>query len=379
MTPWAMQDLRRDFAGLLPLCVAYFLASTFILALPMWVGAIIGAHVADERVAGWLATLELGTVALSMLIASRRQAFGSTAVHVAFALFAIGGYALSAFVPSLWLLGVLRVVAGAGFGWLLAATLAAAAGRDNPTKTFGIMEIGLALYACVFYAIVGHAIEAGGMRGCFLAMAACLILCLPAVRALRAGGNEKLPQHARRPVRAADLAGVAAHFLFFVAMYSVWTFLAHKGEIIGVNAQGLGSLLSIAFVAGLVGAALTMLAIPMFGRRIVIPGGLIFLASAMMLLGRVDGPAGFYVAVVLIKAGFLFYTVSMNGHFAASDPTGRLNTIGLAMAMIGSSVGPAIGGYGLTILGFDGLTVIVALAWILVAILAFLATRSLSR
>lgn len=376
MTPWAPRGWQGELVGLLPLCVAYFLASTFILALPMWVGAVTSAGVAKETQAGWLATTELGSVAVAMLLASRWQAFGSLRVHLLFALMAIGGYALSAFATSLWTLAPLRLLSGAGFGWLLAATLSAAAGRDNPTRTFGVMEIALALYASAFYAVAGHAVQADGMRGGFLGMAAGLLLCLPAIGALRskqvASGAEPL---SRRKLVMADWAGIAAHFLFFVAMYSIWTFLAHKGAMLRIDAKSLGGLLSIAFFAGLCGSALTMVLIPLLGRRIVIPAGLLLLAATMLLLGHAGSALAFYAAVILIKGGFLFYTVSMSGQFASADPSGRLNTIGLAMAMIGSSIGPAIGGYGLTYLGFGGLSVGVAIGWTLVALLAVVATR----
>lgn len=375
MTPWAPRSRNASLSGMIPLCGAYFLASTFILALPMWVGAVVGANVATEPTAGWLATLELGTVALTMLLASRRQAFESVRVHAAFAALAIGGYTLSAIATSLWLLAPMRIVAGSGFGWLLAATLAAAARRDNPTRTFGIMEIALALYATGFYAVAGRAIQAAGMTGGFLAMAAALLLCAPGITALRTTPRRPTGVHAQPPLTIADWAGIGAHFLFFVAMYSIWTFLSHKGHVVGVNAKDLGSLLSIAFVSGLAGAALTMLVIPAFGRRIVIPVGLLFLAGAMLLLGRSTSADAFYLTVILIKFGFLLYTVSMSGHFAATDSSGRLNTIGLAMAMIGSSIGPALGGYGLAFLGFGGLSVVVAAGWLLSGILAYLATR----
>lgn len=380
MTGRADPDWRRRLASLFPLCLAYFLASTFILALPMWVGATVAAHIAGETTAGWLATLELGTVALVMLLASRRQPFGSARVHALFAVVAIGSYALSAFATSVWQLAPLRIAAGAGFGWLLAAALAAAARREDPTRTFGVMEICLALYACGFYALVGRAIQADGMRGGFLAMTLCLLACLPAVGALRAEPAViARPSSLPRRLRAPDWAGVAAHFLFFVVMYSIWTFLAHKAATVDIDARGLGSLLSAAFVAGLAGAALTMALIPAFGRRLVIPGALFVLAGLILLLGHAQGASAFCAAVILIKLCFLFYTVSMSGHFASSDPSGRLNTIGLAMAMIGSSVGPAIGGYGLSLMGFGGLSVAVALGWLLVAGLVLAATSAAPR
>jgi len=371
-----------DIVALLPLCAIYFLASTFILALPMWVGAVIDARIADATVAGWLATLELGTVAVSMLLASHRQAFGSVKVHAGFAALAIAAYAGSAFASSVMVLALLRVVAGAGFGWTLAATLAAAARRDNPTRTFGIMEIALALYATAFYSLVGSRFQADGMRGGFLTMACALLICAPAVAALRASPKAAAPHEAgpkapagRPGFRVADWAGILAHFLFFVAMYSVWTFLSLKGGTVGIDAAGLGHLLSAAFIAGLVGAALTMVLIPLFGRRIVIPGGLACLAGVMLLLGHAGTAFLFESAVIAIKLGFLFYTVSMSGQFASADPSGRLNTIGLAMAMIGSSVGPTVGGYGLKTLGFEGLAMAAAAMWIFVALLTVIATR----
>lgn len=366
MTVLAPRWPIRTILLLLPLCCIYFISSTFILALPLWVGGLVRSGIADEVQAGWLATLELGSVAATMLLVARKHRRPSMITHLFFAALAIGAYAASAYVTSFWVMPILRICAGIGFGWLLSATLAAAAGRENPTLTFGVMEIALALYASIFYEVVGHAVQKADASGGFIAITAGLLIFSPAILALGKGARVSIQETVRAKLVPQDWLLALAHFLFFTGMFSFWTFLERKASVVGLQMAQLGSVLSVAFFAGLLGSALTLVLIPWLGRKIVIPTALFYLAILIVLLGQTGSAVVFMILVVLIKAGFLFYTVSMSGLFAQRDPSGRLNTTGLALAMIGTAAGPTIGGPLLKYLGFGTLAMVVALFWMTV-------------
>ena len=71
---------------------------------------------------------------------------------------------------------------------------------------------------------------------------------------------------------------------------------------------------------------------------------ILVMAAFGLLLTHASSVLVYGAAVIVIKTFFLFYSVVTNGLFASLDPSGKMNGMGLAFAVVGTSMGPSYGG-----------------------------------
>ena len=92
---------------------SYFFGATFILSLPIWVGAIVEDYSLSERSGGFIGSIELGGVAISMLLFSRYvHLVNKRSVSLVAAVVAIAGNLVAALADPLPLVVALRALVG---------------------------------------------------------------------------------------------------------------------------------------------------------------------------------------------------------------------------------------------------------------------------
>ena len=344
----------------------YICSGFFIISLPIWVSAVIDDFKITEQAGGNLATLEIGCVALGMLITSRRvHTINRRGYALAGASVAIAANILAASTSSFDVLIASRVFVGLGLGVLLVCALSTAAGTLKSQQTFAYMEACLAIVAAMFYTVSAWQLELHGASGVFAVLALGQFFCLPLLGYIPVINSKKQSQASySEKISFTAKTGVLANALFYTSMFSFWTFVSRIGLSIDVSNEMIGRILSVAFIASLI----STLSVPFLSRRFGYRPLVIFVVAVMaiasLMLTNTKTLMYFATAVVLLKFHFLFYSTMMNGLFANEENSGRSNGYGLAFAIIGTTVGPALGGWVLSFSDYRVLGWIACLIWL---------------
>jgi predicted MFS family arabinose efflux permease len=317
-------------------------------ALPLWLASLPAEHLVSSSFAGLLGSGEILLIALATMAAStlggripiRQLATGA-------ALVALFGDLLS-LAPHPAALVVGRLIAGAGTGALLGAATGFAARGAQAQKTLASMQLGLMIFATLFYLAMPAVVrELGGrtiFAGLALAAAGAAAGCwtwLPQVEAV--GEGEAAATAARPGMRFIPAAVIAllAIGLAFVGQSAVWSFIVAIGQAKGFSMQTVGGVMAVCAAINIAGP----LAGRLLGERLglvapmLVAIGLLGLDAAFV--ANASGFAAFSVGTVLLVLlpGFaLPYAFAFLGRIGDDRYAGA----GPAFLMLGSAAGPAI-------------------------------------
>lgn len=358
------------------LMLTHFAGMIDLVALPVWVGALVQHYGFDLEHAGMVVTaFLLGAVAASVFAAPRFNRLPRRAC-------AIGGYAVAAaafvaaaFNTSFAALLPLHALAGGAVGLGLSMTHGTIGRSANPHRLFAIVGMALGVGAVIFYAAVPPAIIASGGRCLFpvfaglMAAAALAALAFPAVENEAASASNKI----RLPnVAWCAMAGVTCMALNQALIFSM---LDRVGVMRGFGQEHVNATLVACGLVNLLPAALAgALQQRLSAIRVALAAPLVQAALALtILLASSFTPyaaaASVYAFVMIFTHTFLF------GLLARLDPSGRAVASTPAMMMLGAALGPVLAGAVVMRAGFGGLAVLVVLVGVAASI-AFAAVRS---
>ena len=360
---------------------SYFFGATFILSLPIWVGAIVEDYSLSERTGGFIGSIELGGVAISMLLASRYiHLVNKRSASLVAAVVAIAGNLVAVLADPLPLVVGMRALVGLSLGAVITCSLSTAAGTPRAQRTFSIMEVSLALMASAFYYLVAGPAESYGSSGVFGVLVVVLLICVPFFLFLPTERfADARPTDVPGRLGTIEWRGICGHGLVFVAMFSFWTFVERIGSALQISMDTIGPILSAAFLTALTGPAVAPWVVRTFGRRLPVATAILVMATFGLLLTYASSVLVYGATVIVIKTFFLFYSVVTNGLFASLDPSGKLNGMGLAFAVVGTSLGPSYGGLLLADQEYALLGWFALLPWLLGLVLLLPAARKAER
>lgn len=335
--------------GRCALMVAHCAGMVDLVALPVWIGALIQYYAFDPQQAGMLATLFLGgAVAASIALAPRFDRLPARTIATAgFALAAIA-FAVAARRTGFAELALLHAGAGLCVGAALSVTHGTIACSARPHRLFAITGAALGVFAVVFLGTTPGLVASSGGPALFNIFAA--VMAVAAVAALLAfpqpenrssASDSKLPQAPIPPTVWAGIIGIACMGLLQAMTFS---FLERVGHDRGF---GLEAITGVLVTLGLV----NLLPAPMAGilegrlpaRRVLLTGPVLqgLLASVIMT------SSGFvpYAAAASVFAAVMIFTHTFAfGLLARLDPSGRALAATPAMVMTGAALGPVLGG-----------------------------------
>ena len=339
-----------------------------IVALPVWVGTLIARYGFDPQQAGALATLFLaGGVVASLILAPRfNRLRGRWMVPIAYA---ISGAAFLACMRSSQFetLALLHALGGLATGAGLSITHGTVALTRNPHRMFGFMQVAVGVFGVAYMAAAPQIIAAVGGAGLFaifggIMLVACVItaVAFPNVQPTRSHTAVHDPRPAALPKAAwCAMAGIG---LMNVTQAMVFSFLERMGADRGFTPSNLQLVLIAVGIVNLApGAVAALLQHKLDARKVVLGGAVVQAALAVALVSSTTFPAyaaagAFFVSAVIFTHIFTF------GVLAKLDPSGRAVSATPAMLMIGSAIGPVLGG---TLVKFFGYG---AIGWAAVAI-----------
>ena len=381
----------NTFGGKAVLTFAHVAGMVDMVALPVWIGALVEHYGYNAQQAGITVTLFLlGVVVASLLISPRFNRLPRKPL-------AAGGFALAALafffaarlpvaVGSFQALAALHVVAGLGVGCALSFTHGCIGRSANPHRLFAVANVALGVFAVFFLGGVPQLILQVGAASLFWvcaglmavgAVVAALGFPEVAAEADAAVAASAASLAAKRiPAAAWIVAGVVVCLTLNQSM--VFAFI----ERIGVDKGfGVDRVNGVLIALGLVNLTPGVLA-ALLQKRLspLLVGMLGPVGQAVLALTIVNATSfapyavatSLYVFMVIFTHAFLF------GLLARLDPTGRAVAATPAMMMIGSCIGPALAGGLVHGIGYPAVGVAVCVVTV-TAVVAMTQVRRLLR
>jgi predicted MFS family arabinose efflux permease len=340
-----------------------------LVILPLWVGGMIATHALSPERAGLEVTLFLTGVLGSNVVLSPR--FGRLPNR----LIMTAGYALGAacFVLMTWTggaaafaqLAVLHLIAGTGVGAGLSCVHGTLGRSARPHRNFAIANIGVGLFAILFFATMPPLTQRIGVNAVFLAAALVLAagaagaaLAFPVPPPLAAtAAAQRLPGGAAGRLLALGFIGVV---LMETAQAASTSFAERVGIAHGFTPAMIGAMFAINGVISLSGPILAALLEGYLPPVAVAVAALALNGTCAIVLTHTAAFPIYSIAFILMVFAIIFGHTFIFGLFARMDPSGRMNASTPSMLMLGTAVGPLLGGTMVQNFGYPALGVTAA-------------------
>jgi len=363
-------------AGRAVLMASHCAGMVDMVALPVWVGTLIAAYHLDPQQGGGIVTLFLaGAVLASVVFAPRfNRISGRVAATLGF-----GGASLAFFAASLTndfaTLAALHAVGGFAAGTGLSFTHGTIGRSVNPHRLFGMVGMALGIFAVPFLGATPQIVAAFGGSALFRVFA--LVMAIATVMAAIAfptpdAESEISKAHRDAGVRLPravwfGIFGVSAMALVQAMIFS---FVERMGADRGFGVASVSAVLLALGIANMFPAGIAAVLDKRLDARTVVLVGPAVQAVLALVVAQSSGFVPYAVAASVFVSVMLFTHTFAFGQLARLDVTGRAVAATPAMVMIGSAMGPIVGGTIVKAVGYGGLGV-AALAIDVVAVLMF--------
>jgi predicted MFS family arabinose efflux permease len=354
-----MATNTERWPGRTVLAVAHCAGMVDLVALPVWVGALIAQYGFDPAQAGGLATLFLaGAVLSSLFFAARLHRLQRRATASAGFAVAALAFALASQLTGFPALAGLHVLAGAGAACGLSLTHGTIASSANPHRLFAIANAAVGPFAIVFLGATPALIAAFGGAALFLVfagvMAAAALAC--------ALGFPDPPRRAGAPEETAKIPpvawyGVAAVSCMGLNQAMMFSFLQRLGLDHGLAAGTVAAVLIALGFVNLIPAPLAAFLETRVPARAVLTIGPALQALVIVTLTFGSGAAAFAAPAVLLAGVMIFTHTFAFGVLSRIDRSARALAGTPAMLMTGAMVGPILGGMLVQTFGYHALGV----------------------
>ncbi len=352
------------------------------ICLPLLVSAVIIGLNMNEQNAGLISSIELVTIAIvSFCIAPKINIWPRRTLAIIGACVAIAGHVLSGFATDIQVLIAFRIVAGVGAGFMMAAGNACVTSSDNPDRMYSMVIILLGLAHLVLLNIMPFFISAWSYTGAYIFEAIIILLLLPFIRLLPQHGKVKHDQtkeHEKFPLLGAIVI-VLMIGLFFSRETALYAFSQEIGMRTGLSPQQAGSVLGMAGLLALVGAAISAVIGTRFGRLIPLIIGLSINTIMPYMISQTDSPMVFTICQVGYHMALFFTVPYLFGMAAQLDPQGRLMAVAGGSLTLGGACGPGIGGVLIAWGGYKALGGFILVSMTLASVLAVLLCMHLNK
>lgn len=353
--------------GRTALIVAHCAGMLDMVALPIWVGTLIGRYALDPQQAGLIVTLFLGGVVLASLVLAPRfnRLSGRLVASLGFGCCALGFWAATQ-SAEFAMLALLHALCGVANGAALSVTHGTIALSARPHRLFAIVNAALGVAAVFYLGITPQIVAAAGGAALFVVfgavMAVAALVCAlafpraaPPSPAGAAGAKSATAVAATGRFDRPVWFGIAGVSLMAVVQAMIFSFVERVGHERGFGAEALaGVLIALGFV-NLAPAPLAAL----LERRLqahavlswapVVQALLAFTVMNATAFWAYGAAASVIVAVVVFSHTFAF------GLLARLEPSGRALSATPAMLMAGAAVGPVLGGTLVKFFGYGSL------------------------
>jgi len=346
--------------GRLALLAGHCAGMVDLVALPLWMGALIGLYGFDPQQAGALVTLFLaGAVAASIVGAtSFHRMRGRVVATAGFGTAALIFVALT-FASAFSTMAMLHALGGVAVGCAASATHGTMGRSANPHWLFGMAGLALGVFGVTFTIVVPPLIERFGGNVIFIAFTS-VMACVALVAALLFPLPELPPAKTTAGAGTLDartwfvIAGVS---LMAVNQAMIFAFVQRIGIDRGFGAPAVQGVL---IAVGLVALFPTPIAAALERRldaRVVVLAGPAIQGLNVLLMTQSQGFAAYAFATATFPFPMLFTHTFAFGMLARFDRSGRATAATAAMVMVGAAAGPLLAGTLVKSFGYASLVV----------------------
>ena len=319
---------------------------------PLLVGVYVDQLGIGLSTAGYLSAAELvGLTVAALLVAHkvRTLSLRSTAV-VACGAFILAHLACLLAGDAITM-ALCRIASGCASGVALATSSAMAARTTQPDRVFALAFAGVTAYGTAFFMTVPALMQIHGYVIVFMAqallgaMVACGVLLLGSSRdvpaqAVPTAANDANPATAARSRDSVRI--LACGFLLYVGHAAIWTYEERMGTRIALTPAEIGTALSIASIAGLLGALVAAGIGTRLGRSLPQIVALMLSVAAALLIVNSGSEFEYTLAACLIAASWFYGLPYLAGLASAIDPAGQRAAELQAVMNIGYATGPLL-------------------------------------
>lgn len=368
-------NTTETLRGRVALCIAHVAGMIDMVALPVWVGTLIARYQFTPQQSGGLATLFLaGVVVASLVCAPRFNRFPARLVVPAgFGLAAIA-FVLATLSVRYEILALAHVLGGIATGCSLSFTHGTMGRSRNPHRMFAAAQFSLGVFSIAFLGAMPLVVERWGGQALFMVFGAVMAIAavatalfFPQPAMVFAGETPQLQSRGR--IRAGVWAGIVGVSLMATVQSMIFSFVERVGVDRGFTIEQVASVLVAVGLVTLFPAVLAAVLQHRWPARRVMMGGPVAQAVLALTIFNAAAFLPYAVATSLFPFVMIFTHTFAFGYFAQADPTGRAVAATPAMNMIGSGIGPFVGGTLVQHSGYPALSH----AAVLLAVLAVLA------
>jgi len=334
------------------LMIGHIAGMVDMVALPLWVGTLMQTYKFTPQTAGMAVTLFLLMVAFTSMVLAPlfnrlpRKLFG----FVGFAIAAATFYKVSELPSSGESLEqsmmLLHALAGIGIGWGLSMTHGAMGRTDNPHRMFAWANGLLGVFAVGFLGSMPNLIEALGGQVIFVGFAIvmgfaalALLIAFPAL-----DGHDSSQAKESKPIPKAAWFAIITVVFLTLNYAMVFSFIERMGAARQFPAQMIGGvLLALGLVnllpgplAGIFERKVSAIAVAMLAP--------VLQAVLALVVFNAQDFSYYSIAGALCVMPVMFGHIFLFGLMSRLDTSGRAAASTPAMVMLGSSIGPVLGG-----------------------------------
>lgn len=340
-----MSGQKFGIGGGIALVIGNFSGMLDLIALPVWIGALVERYHFAPQEAGAMVTLFLlGAVAASAIVAPRFDRLNKRMMAAGGFLVAAVAFLVASKQDEFLPLIVLHLIAGLSIGTALSMVHGTIGRAENPHRYFAFAGIVLGFFAIVLLGVIPQLLLAFGGPALFYVFAgvmtvaglSCLFL-FPHVDAVA--------EHGHRPFSRATWYTIFAVSLMTFNQAMVFSFVEVIGKSRGFAPE---HVLAVLIALGLVNFCVpyplaALLQTRISATRVTQIGPMIQATLAIFVTSATTfflwaPAAAFFVSLQLFTHNFAF------GRLAKLDPSGRAVAATPAMVMVGASLGPIAGG-----------------------------------
>ncbi|WP_186144450.1 MFS transporter [Burkholderia gladioli] len=345
-------------SGIVALTVAHCAGMVDLVALPVWVGTLIGAYRFDPQQAGLLVTLFLaGAVGGSLVFSPRLNRLPARAMAALG--FGVAALAFAGIVSrgDYRTMAALHAVAGIAVGCGLSFTHGTIGRSRRPLRLFAGAGLALGVFGIAFLGATPAWIGRYGGPTLFrvfaVVMAVGAIACalaFPSLRARQAAAPANEPRFAR-----AVWFGMVGVGCIGLTQSMLFSFVQRIGLDRGFDFAAVTGTLIALGVVNLFPASLAALLERRVAGRTVVRIGPVVQAALAIVITQSTTFAPYAAATAVFAAVMIFTHTFAFGMLARIDRTGRAVAATPAMLMTGAAVGPLLGGTLVKLAGYGSL------------------------
>jgi predicted MFS family arabinose efflux permease len=327
-----------------------------MVALPVWIGALVGRYDFSAQQAGGLVTLFMGGAFLaSLVLAPRFNNLNQRRIATVSFGIAATAFLLASTQSGFWILASLHLAAGLGAGSALSMAHGTMGRTANPHRLFAISFAALGFLAIILLATLPQLLIAFDRSVLFLVFGG-IMLVAAVIAGLMFRNPPAVAEQLKKPFNKATWLTIFGIGIMTFNQSMVFAFVEVIGNLRGFEPdQVLAVLIALGCINFLVPAPLaaflqTRVSAPLMTQMgPMIQAVLAIGVTTATVLPLWAPSAAFFVTTQIFTHTFVF------GLLSRLDPTGRATAATPAMALIGAASGPLVGGVLAQNLGYEAL------------------------